>query len=84
MRAVGTLLILCVALAVVKMVVLGLLMIGIIMLVWAACQHPRETFGLLISCAVMGVVSAHPMSAIVIFGLAIVCAQLTKNDDKLP
>jgi hypothetical protein len=83
-RAIGTLLIVCVALAVVKAAIASLLLVLIIALIWAACIHPRETFGLLIFFAVMGVVSAHPMSAIAIFGLAIVCAQLTKNDDKLP
>lgn len=84
MRAIGTLLIVCVALAVVKAAITALLLVLVIASIWAACIHPRQTFGLLIFFAVMGVVGAYPMSAIVIFGLATVCAQLTKNDDKLP
>ncbi|NYF33803.1 hypothetical protein HDC29_003406 [Sphingopyxis sp. JAI108] len=81
MRAIGTLLILCVALAVVKMAVVGLLMIGISILVWAACQHPRETFGLLAYVALMGLVSAQPWVWVAIVGLVAVTAQFAEKAD---
>lgn len=79
MRALGTLLILCIALAVVKMVVAGLLMIGIMITVWAACQYPRETFGLLTYCAVMGVASAHPVFAIMLVIAAVIGGYVGKD-----
>lgn len=81
-RALGTLLIVCVALAVVKAAIAALLLALVIALIWAACIYPRETFGLLTYCSAMGAISSHPMLCISIIGAAVIVAQFAKNDEQ--
>lgn len=82
MRALGTLLIVCVALAVVKAAIAALLLLLVIALIWAACIHPRESFGLLTYCAAMGAVNSNPMLCLSIIGAAIIVAQFAKTDEQ--
>ena len=84
MRAIGTLLIVCIALAVVKAAIAALLLALVIVLIWAACIHPRETFGLLTYCAVMGVVSVHPQLILALIILTIIGTHIGKKCAKLP
>jgi len=75
-RALGMLLIVCVALAVVKAAIAALLLALVIALIWAACIHPRETFGLLTYCAVIAVFNAHPFTCFAIAGAVFVTAHV--------
>ncbi|WP_447750839.1 hypothetical protein [Sphingopyxis fribergensis] len=84
MRAFGTLLIVCIALAVVKAAIAALLLALVIALIWAACVHPRETFGLLTYFAVMGVISAHPQLVLAVIVLAILGIHIGKKCAELP
>lgn len=79
MRAIGTLLIVCVALAVVKAAIAAILLALVIALIWAVCLHPRETFGLLTYCAVMGVVNAQPVVCLSAFALVVAASHFAKN-----
>lgn len=72
MRALGTLLTICVALAVVKAALAALLLALMIALIWAVCIHPRETFGLMTYCAVLGVLNAQPALVLSICVLLII------------
>lgn len=84
MRALGTLLIACVALAVVKAAVAALLLALVIVLIWALCLHPREAFGFMTYCTVMGLINAQPTLVIAVIVLLIVVGQLTKNYEQPP
>ena len=84
MRALGTLLIACIALAVVKAAMAALLLALAIALIWALCGYPREVFGLMAYCSIVGAISARPTLAISIIGLAILIGQLTKNYEQPP
>lgn len=74
MRALGTLFIVCVALAIVKAVVAALLLALLIALIWATCLHPREASGLLTYCAIMGALNTYPSACPVIIGVAMALA----------
>lgn len=78
-RAIGSLLILCVALAVVKAAMVALLLMLAIALIWALCMHPREVFGFMAYCAVMGMVNAHPTLVLAAIVLLIVVGQLNRK-----
>ena len=78
MRAIGTLLIVCVALAVVKAAIAAMLLALVIALLWAVCLHPREAFGLLTYCAILGMISTHPVTSLAIVGLAVASGQFAK------
>ena len=78
MRALGTLLIVCVALAVVKAAIVALSLVLVIALIWAACIHPRQTFGLMTYCAIMAFASAHPVLALASLTLVVVVATFLK------
>lgn len=84
MRAIGTFLIVCVALAVVKAAIAALLLALVIAVIWATCNYPRETFGLLTYCAVMGMISAHPQLVLAVTMLAILGAHIGKKWAKRP
>lgn len=72
MRAIGTLLIVCVALAVVKAAIAALLLALVIAVIWAACNHPSATFGLLTYGAIAAFTIAHPALALASLMLIIV------------
>lgn len=74
MRAIGTLLIVCVALAVVKAAIAALLLALVLAVIWAACLHPREAFGLLTYCAIMGALNTYPYACPLIIGVAMALA----------
>lgn len=76
MRALGTLLIVCVALAVVKAAVVALLLALVIALIWAACFHPREALGFMTYCTAMGMVNAQPTLVLAVIVLLIVVSTL--------
>ena len=78
-RALGTLLIVCVALAVVKAAIAALLLALVIALIWAACIHPRETFGLLTYCAVLGMLNAQPTLTLSIIFLLIIVGRINNG-----
>lgn len=74
----------CVAFAVVKAAIAALLLVLAIALIWGVCLHPREVFGFMAYCTIMGAISARPTLAISMIGLAILVGQLTKNCDRPP
>lgn len=79
MRAIGSLLIVCVALAVVKAAMAALLLVLAIALIWALCLHSREVFGFMAYCAVMGMVNAQPTLVLAVIVLLIVVGQLNRK-----
>lgn len=79
MRAIGTLLIACFALAVVKAAMLVLLIGLVIALIWAICRHPHEVFGFCCYCTIMGLVSAFPLSVLATIAALAICAALMEG-----
>lgn len=84
MRLLGIFLSACVILAVVKAAIIALLLLFLVALIWGLCLHPREVFGFMAYCAILGLVSAHPILIISIVGMAIIVGQLTKNYGQPP
>lgn len=76
MRVLGTLLVACVALAVVKAAIIALLIVFGISLIWGLCAHPQEMFGFLALCALFSLVSAYPLLSLSTFGVLVVAAHL--------
>lgn len=74
MRAMGTLLFVCIALAVVKAAVAALLLALAIALIRALCKYPREVFGFVTYCAIIGLVSNHPWAFVVLAGSIVAAA----------
>ena len=64
MRAIGALIVMCVAMAVLKLAVLALLIILGIWLLAAAIRHPRETLGFMLMLATMSLIETHPWIAL--------------------
>ena len=81
MRALGLLLIACVALAIIRALVMALLLASIIALIWALCRYPREVAAFLTYCAFITAFRAHPLACLTVFGVAIICAQMTDTRD---
>lgn len=79
MRAIGSLLIACVALAIIRAVVATLLLVLIIAMIWAFCRHPRETFGLLLYCTIAGLISRYPIACLIILVAAIIVAPMRQE-----
>lgn len=79
MRALGTLLIVCVALAVVKAAIAALLLALVLALIWAACTHPGQTLGLLTYCAVLGMLNAQPALMLSIILLLIIVSRMNNG-----
>lgn len=75
MRAIGTLLIACVALAVVKAAIAVLLLALAIALVWALCLYPRELFTMVTYITCMGMISEHPLIGLLLVGTAVITCQ---------
>jgi len=67
MRAIGALIVMCVAIAVLKLAVLALLIILGIWLLAATIRHPRETLGFMLMLATMSLIETHPWIALVGF-----------------
>ena len=84
MRALGTLLIVCAALAAVKAAMLVLMLIFAIMLTWAVCVHPREMLGFMTYCGVFAIIGAHPAFSLSIITMAVVAAQFAKTAERSP
>lgn len=84
MRLLGIFLSACVVFATLKAAVAALLVTLLLSLLWGFYLHPRETCAFMAYCGMLSVASAHPIAALVLIGLAVVCAQLTKNSDEPP
>jgi len=82
MRAFGTLLIVCVALAVVKAAIAVLLLALVIAVIWAACRHPRETFGIFAYFTIIGLVGTYPFASLAVVGASVICLALGKLSDQ--
>lgn len=80
MRTIGTLLIACIALAVVKAALAFLLVVMVIAIIWATCFHPREMFGLAGFFALLGAISAHPIESLCAMGAVVIAAHLAPKD----
>lgn len=82
MRPIGSLLIACVALAIIRAAVVVLLLTLIIALVWSLCRHPRAVTGFLTYCAFLTMLSTHPLACLIVIGAAIICAQMPRTVDE--
>lgn len=67
MRVIGVLIVMCVAMAVLKLAVLALLIILGIWLLAATIKHPREALGFMLVVATISLIEAHPWIALVGF-----------------
>ncbi|KXU30232.1 hypothetical protein A0J57_21050 [Sphingobium sp. 22B] len=67
MRLIGTLLVICMVFAVMKLAVMALLIALGIRLLVATLKHPREALGFMLMLATMSLIEAHPWIALVGF-----------------
>lgn len=84
MRLLSIFLSACVLLALAKAAIVALFLLFLVALIWGLCLHPREVFGFMAYCSIMGAISARPTLVISIIGLAILVGQLTKNYEQPP
>lgn len=77
MQLIGTLLVACMMLALLRMTIAALLISVCILLLWGALYHPRETMGFMMVSASLGLMQLHPA-----LSLAALCfaALLYKNE----
>ncbi len=82
MNKVVALLILCVVCAILKAAVVALIVALLLALLWSFITQPRETLVLLVTLALMGLASAHPIACIIgvtLVTMALVLAGRTRK-----
>lgn len=60
MQLIGTLLVACMMLALLRMTIAALLISVCVLLLWGALYHPRETIGFMMVNAALGLMQLHP------------------------
>lgn len=79
MRALGSLLIACAALAIIRAAVAMLAVIFGISLIWAICRYPRELFGFLAYCTAMSIARTYPVFTLCILATLVVTYSLDQH-----
>lgn len=77
MQLIGILLAACVLMALLRMTIAALLISALILLLWAALYHPRETIGFMMVSAALGLMQLHP-----VLSLAALCLGALLHSDE--